>query len=76
MSAAQSYTESIPALYVFCKNMRSREGMYRNSVMCKDDARRLFLFVMERQPELFKLFYECNQVKLINGGLENVSTRP
>ena len=76
MSAAQSYTESIPALYVFCKNMRSREGMYRNSVMCKEDARNLFLFVMDRQPELFKLFYECNQVKLINGGLENVSTRP
>ena len=76
MSAAQSYGESVPALYVFCKNLRSREGQYKNGVMCKEDARRIFNFVYERQPELFKLFYECNQVKLINGGLENVSCRP
>ena len=75
MSAAQSYDNSMPALYVFCKNLRSREGQYRNGVMCKEDARRLFLFVMEKQPELFKLFYECNQVNLINGGFENVSCR-
>lgn len=75
MSAAQSYTESIPALYVFCKNLRSREGQYKNGVMCKEDARRIFLYIMERQPELFKLFYECNQVNLINGGFENVSCR-
>lgn len=75
MSAAQSYTDSVPALYVFCKNLRSREGQYKNGIMSKEDARRIFLFVMERQPELFKLFYECNQVSLINGGLENVSSR-
>lgn len=76
MSAAQSYGDSVPALYVFCKNLRSCEGQYRNGVMCKEDARRLFLYVMGKQPELFKLFYECNQVNLINGGFENVSCRP
>lgn len=75
MSAAQSYGDSVPALYVFCKNLRSREGQYKNGVMSKEDARRIFLFVMEKQPELFKLFYECNQVNLINGGFENVSSR-
>ena len=75
MSAAQSYTESIPALYVFCKNLRSREGQYRNGVMCKEDARRVFMFVMEHHPELFKLFYECNDVELKNGGFENVNRR-
>ena len=63
MSAAQSYGASMPALYVFCKNLRSREGQYKNGVMCKEDARRIFLFVMEKHPELFKLFYECNQVE-------------
>lgn len=75
MSAAESYGDSVPALYVFCKNLRSREGQYKNGVMSKEDARRIFLFVMEKQPELFKLFYECNQVNLINGGFENVSSR-
>lgn len=73
MKAATSYTESVPALYVFCKNLKPKESMYKNSVMCKEDARRLFSFVMEKQPELFKLFYECNLVKIINGRFENVS---
>ena len=74
MSAAQSYT-AVPALYVFCKNLRSQEGQYKNGIMSREDARRIFLFVMEKQPELFKLFYECNEVKIINGGFENVSNR-
>lgn len=75
MSAAQSYTESVPALYVFCKNLKTQDSLYRNSVMSREDARRIFLFVMDNNPELFKLFYECNQVKLMNGGFENVSCR-
>ena len=75
MSAAQSYGAAVPALYVFCKNLRSSEGQYRNGVMSREGARDIFLFVMEKQPELFKLFYECNQVEIINGGFENVSCR-
>ena len=74
MSAAQSYT-AVPAIYVFCKNLRSQEGQYKNGIISREDARRIFLFVMEKQPELFKLFYECNEVKIINGGFENVSNR-
>lgn len=73
MGAAQSYGTSVPALYVFCKNLRSSEKQYKNGIMSKEDARDIFLFVMENQPELFKLFYECNQVEIINGGFENVS---
>lgn len=75
MTAAESYT-AVPAIYVFCKNLKTRDAMYKTSIMCKEQARDLFMFVMENQPELFKLFYECNDVKLINGGFENVSKRP
>lgn len=69
ISAAESYT-TLPAMYRFCKKLKEREDIYRPNLFSKEDARRLFLYVMDKQPELFKLFYECNQVKLINGGLE------
>lgn len=33
----------------------------------KDDARRLFSFVREKNYELFKQFYDCHTVKLVGG---------
>lgn len=76
MSAAQSYTNgTLPALYLFCKSLKTQDSMRRSGILCKEDARRIFEFVYNHHPELFKLFYECNTVELINGGLEDVSPR-
>lgn len=36
----------------------------------KDDARKLFSFVREKNYELFKQFYDCNTVRLIGGNFQ------
>lgn len=66
MSAAVSYS-NVPALYRFCKALRPRNATYRNSVVCKEDARELFYYIHDNHQELFKMFYECNKVKLKGG---------
>ena len=73
LSAATKYTR-VPALYRFCKSLKERDSLYKNSVMCKEEARDLFMFVYKNHPELFELFYECNQVEIVNGGFKNVNS--
>lgn len=66
MSAAKSYTR-VPALYKFCKSLKLKEDMYQTGIMCREEAQQIFLFVLEKDPELFKMFYECNKVHLEGG---------
>ncbi len=66
MSAAIDYTR-VPALYRFCKALKPKEEMRRTGVMSKEEAKEIFLYVYNRHPELFKMFYECNQVHLEGG---------
>lgn len=73
LSASTKYTR-VPALYRFCKSLKERDSLYKNSIMCKEEARDLFFFINKNQPELFKLFYECNKVELKNGGFEIVKS--
>ena len=73
LSASTKYTR-VPALYRFCKSLKEKNSLYKNSVMCKEEARELFLFVNKNHPELFELFYECNKVELENGGFKVVKS--
>lgn len=73
LSASTKYTR-VPALYRFCKSLKEKSSLYKNSVMCKEEARELFLFVNKNHPELFELFYECNKVELENGGFKVVKS--
>ena len=66
MRAAVDYTR-VPALYRFCKALKPKEEMRRTGIMSKEEAKEIFLYVYNRHPELFKMFYECNQVHLKGG---------
>ena len=66
MRAAVDYTR-VPALYRFCKALKPKEEMRRTGIMSKEEAKEIFLYVYNRHPELFKMFYECNQVHLEGG---------
>lgn len=66
MRAALDYTR-VPALYRFCKALKTKENMRKTDIMCKEEAKHIFLYIFKEQPELFKMFYECNQVKLKGG---------
>ena len=66
MRAAVDYTR-VPALYRFCKALKPKEEMRKTGIMSKEEAKEIFLYVYNRHPELFKMFYECNQVHLEGG---------
>lgn len=56
-------------LHRVCKYFRPRTSRYKGLVLDREDAREIFYFVMENNYELFKLFYECNNVVLKGGEL-------
>ena len=66
LSAARNYTR-VPALYRFCKALKSQDSLRRTDIMSKEQARDLFLFIFNNHQELFKMFYECNNV-ILKGG--------
>lgn len=55
-------------MFDFAKNTHSTPYAYYGDVFNRDQIRKLFVFVRERNYELFQLFYECN-AKTIGGKL-------
>ncbi len=51
-------------LFNFASSLKDEPEFYLNNPMTKDQAREVFYFVRENQPELFKDFYECTSNKL------------
>lgn len=46
-------------MFDFAKNTHSTPYAYYGDVLNRDQIRKLFVFVRERNYELFQLFYEC-----------------
>ena len=60
---------SYDTLYSFCKSFRKFKRFSKRYIFDIDEARDLFKFVAENDYELFRMFYECSNVRLENGRL-------
>lgn len=57
-------------MFKFAKKLEEKPR-FKNRTINKQKAREIFQFVRENNYELFKLFYECSNVKLKGGVLKN-----
>lgn len=66
LRASRKY-KKIPSFSQFCGAMRSIEHPRKGDILHIEDARKIFNLVYDKNNELFKMFYECNQVQLKGG---------
>lgn len=59
-------------LYSFCKSFEDFKRYKDRIIFTKDQAREIFKFISEKNYDLFKLFYECSNVKLEDGRIISV----
>lgn len=56
-------------LYSFCRSFKEVKRYPKKHLFNLDEAREIFTFVAEEDYELFRMFYECSNVRLENGRL-------
>lgn len=56
-------------LYSFCRSFKDRVNHCERFPFTLDEAREIFIFVAENNYDLFRMFYECSNVRLENGEL-------
>lgn len=56
-------------LYSFCRSFKDRVHSCERYPITLDEARDIFKFVAENNYDLFRMFYECSNVRLENGEL-------
>jgi hypothetical protein len=56
-------------LYSFCRSFKEIKRYPKKHLFNLDEAREIFTFVAEEDYELFRMFYECSNVRLENGRL-------
>lgn len=57
------------SLYSFCRSFKEYKRYPKRHLFNLDEARELFTFVAENNYELFRMFYECSNVRLEDGRL-------
>ena len=56
-------------LYSLCRTFKEVKRYPKKHIFNLEEARELFTFVAEKDYELFRMFYECSNVRLENGRL-------
>lgn len=59
--------DTTDGLYRYCKLLKTETTTGFQDVMTREKAKKVFLYVAENYPNLFKEFYERNKVELIGG---------